>query len=153
VPDQFPPQRPAQRGQEKPLFGDYAEQASTRWKRWVAGIAFTFASMLFGAVAGYQYGVNSESPLRNPYDLGMFVRPADGSIAVHWNQFAFPVRRATRAVMTVREAGAANNVELTVPELRNGEMLYRPASGQADIRLEVGMPDGRTVSQTVSWRR
>jgi hypothetical protein len=152
VRDQAPWHRP-RNAQEKPLFDDYAERTSVPWKRWAAALAFTLAAILFGAVAGYQYGVNSESPLRDPYDLGMFVRAADESIAVHWNQFAFPVRRAVSAVLTIREAESSNRVELTIPELRNGEMLYRPAATRADIRLELAMPDGRTLSQTVSWRR
>ena len=106
-----------------------------------------------GAVAGYQYGINAHSPLRNPYNLGVFIRPANDAIAVHWNQFAYPVRTAVTGTMVVQEADRTHTIDLSQPELRNGQMLYRTQSSNANFRLEVALPDSRTVSETVSWQR
>jgi hypothetical protein len=83
----------------------------------------------------------------------MFVRPADSAVAVHWNQFSFAARNSAGAALTIREPDATYTLQLSRPELRNGQMLVRPHTGKANFRLELTMSDGRTVSETVSWQR
>jgi hypothetical protein len=138
---------------ERPLFETVPARPASRWRYRLAMALFTLTIVGFGAVAGYQYGINSQSYLRNPYNLGMFVRPADSSVAVHWNQFSFAARNAAAATLTIRESDATYTVELSRPELRNGQMLVRPHAEKANFRLELAMPDGRTVSESLSWHR
>lgn len=138
---------------DRPLFTDYTAPSVAGWKRAALMVAFTLAALGGGAVAGYQYGINTQSPLRNPFNLGLFLRAANDAVAVHWNQFAWPARTAVKAVLTVQEPDGTHTVELSQPELRNGQMLYRTRSPNANFRLEIAMPDSRTVSETVSWKR
>ncbi len=136
-----------------PLFSQYAPGPAPRWKRWLSTGAFTLATLGFGAIAGYQYGLNASLQLHNPYDLGLFVRGHENGVSVHWNQYAHGFRGVREGVLTVTESSGINRVVLSRPELRNGQMFYRTAGPAAEFRLEIGLPEGRSLSQVVAWQR
>ena len=70
--------------------------------------------------------------------------------AISWNREAGAVRAATSATLTIRNGPISRMVAVSAAQLREGRIMYRPVPGvDAEFRLELAMPDGRTQAESL----
>lgn len=68
-------------------------------------------------------------------ELHLDALPRAGSLAISWDASAAMSLRATAGLLTVIDAGQRREIALTAGEVRGGTYVYKPASGDDDVRL------------------
>ena len=140
----------------KPIFADYAaEPAKSRSK--AGWLIFALMLAIFGAVFGYQYSgtvlqTSAVSPSADPYSLNLSASRVDDNILVKWDRQSFAVKGGWRGLLTISEGTDSKSVQMDVPQLQNGTVLYRHVAPEVHFRLEVFLKEQRSVVETYTWR-
>ncbi|MGH9628708.1 MAG: hypothetical protein ACRD7E_10290 [Bryobacteraceae bacterium] len=156
-PPLFTPESPRPAVYEsRPLFAGVQPQPSL-WYSVPAWTAFLAALLLLGAVAGHQYAGGRLVPFTriaapDPYALKLSVEPTEGNMLIRWDSDSMAVRNAWRGLLTITVAGDNQVVQMDVPQLRNGSVLYRHVAPEVSFRLEVFLNERRSVVETLSWQ-
>ena len=58
-------------------------------------------------------------------------------IVLTWNRDSDAIRRASRAVLHISDGPQHENVEMDLPQLRNGSIVYSPVTSDVVFRMEV----------------
>ncbi len=125
--------------------------------RWV-WIPLSFIFLLMGVVLGFQTALTWGNGARGSigaesFSLGLVVRWSKESLSVRWDSASPAVKLSQRGVLEIEEGGSRKTVELDIPQLQTGSIIYRNSGDQVKFRLEVYPRDGTMVSESVSWRR
>lgn len=73
-----------------------------------------------------------------------------GDIVLTWNRDSDAIRKASRAVLSINDGPQQENVNMDLAQLRNGSIVYTPASADVVFRMEVmGTDQAKTVSESV----
>jgi hypothetical protein len=142
---------------ELPAFLRQSEPArSAGASRFVWSIFF-LSLFLFGAAGGFfaarywKTAMQTESP--GPYALGLTgVAEGDG-VLVRWNRDARPIQSAWRGVLTITEGEQSKSIQLVLPQLRNGSVLYRHIAPEIRFRLDVYLTEQNMVSESWTWKQ
>jgi hypothetical protein len=142
--------------QQRPLFPPLApEQPAGRLR--MAWTAFLLALLTFGAVAGYYASggrlmrntATTDGP--DPYGLRLAASGAGDGILIRWNTEAPPIRAAWRGVLNITEGQETRAIQLDLPQLRNGSVLYRHVGPAIRFRLDVYLSEQRVLSEITDW--
>ena len=121
---------------------------------WVQGPLWAFllaAWYLAGFAAGRQIDKvvpRAAPPPRDPYALSLLVLQYGDNIRLTWDRQATPIVLAQRGSLTISDAGQSRTLDLTREQLRNGAVAYHRLSERVQLRLEVSLPNHRSVSET-----
>ncbi|HXI42608.1 MAG TPA: hypothetical protein VNH83_21675, partial [Bryobacteraceae bacterium] len=89
--------------------------------------------------------VASDAPV-----LALRVERKDNDLRVSWNRKAEAVVHAKEAALSIRDGDAQQQeLRLTPEQLRYGSVLYTPANGSVQFRLEVTAPDNSKTGESV----
>lgn len=77
-------------------------------------------------------------PAASPLELK--VEPAAGRLVLTWNGHGQYIPFAHRAVLTIRDLGRTEAVDLDVAQLRNGRIEYYSVSSDVSFRMELSGP-------------
>ncbi len=139
----------------KPMFADYvAEPVRSRSR---AGWAiFTLMLVVFGVVAGYQYsGTMTQTRAvssTDPYAVNLTASRVDDNILVQWDRQSLAVKGGWRGLLTISEGADSKSVQMDVPQLQNGTVLYRHVAPEIQFKLEIFLKEQRSVVETYTWR-
>ena len=121
---------------------------------WVQGPLRAFllvAWYLAGFAAGRQIDKvvpRAAPPPRDPYAISLLVLQYGDNIRLTWDRQATPIVLAERGSLTISDAGRSRTLDLTRDQLRNGAVAYHRLSEHVQLRLEVSLPNHRSVSET-----
>ena len=123
----------------------------------MAWTAFLLALLLFGAVAGYYAAggrlmrntATTDGP--DPYALRLAATGAGDGILIRWNTEAPAIRAAWRGVLSITERQETRAIQLDLPQLRNGSVLYRHVAPAMRFRLDVYLSEQRVLSELADW--
>jgi len=87
-------------------------------------------------------------PPRDPYAMSLLVLQYGDNIRLTWDRQATPITLAERGSLTISDAGRSRTLDLTREQLRNGAVAYHRLSEHVQLRLEVVLPNRRSVSET-----
>jgi hypothetical protein len=106
---------------------------------------------LAGFAAGRQIDrvvPRAAAPPRDPYAISLLVLQYGDNIRLTWDRQATPIVLAERGRLTISDAGQSRTLDLTRDQLRNGAVAYHRLSEHVQLRLEVSLPNRRSVSET-----
>lgn len=131
--------------------------APSRWKSRAAWVLFSVALIVFGGVAGYQYAggklaPGSVSSADDPFAVNLAATRVDENVVVRWNRSSPAVRSAWRGLLTITEGQDSKIVQMDVPQLQNGSVLYRHLAPEIHFKLEVFLKEQRSVVETLTFR-
>jgi len=147
TPPPAPPSRPVAKPQPR------------RGVRWSALAAA--AALIGGGAAAYRirslpFGTNA---LRQPVSklaasgargIGLNGTRSLDDLEISWNRSAEAVRRATAGTLTIRNGPIHRSVPVSPDQLREGRVMWHLFAGaDADFRLELAMPGGKTVAESI----
>jgi periplasmic protein TonB len=131
-----------------PLFGqkttapDGAGEKRSRGK--LIGIG-AGAGTVLAAVALFVYpgvvGRDRAKPGPGTSGLSLRAERTAGDLLVTWNRDSEAVRTAVQAVLTIADGAQHENLPLDLAQLRNGSIVYTPATPDVSFRLEVTSSD------------
>jgi len=136
-----------------------AKPQPRREVRWSALAAA--AALIGGGAAAYR--VRSLSTGANPSrpPISKLAAPATAGIGLNgtrnrddleisWNRASEAVRTATGGTLTIRNGPIDRAVPVSREQLREGRVIWHlVADADADFRLELAMPGGRTVAESI----
>jgi hypothetical protein len=138
-----------------PMFSQYQQTASP-WKRRLGWAALVVMLIVFGVAVGTQYvtlpfQTGAVSSAGDPYGLSLSASRVDDNILVKWDKQSSAVKNAWRGLLTITEGKDSKTVELDVPQLQNGTVLYRHVAPEITFKLEVFVKEQRSVVETLVW--
>ncbi len=110
--------------------------------------------LLLAAGGGYYFLVRSRGPAAPDAvagtALGLKLEANAGQLLLTWNRNGPLVLGATRATLTIRDGDHKEDLDLDVPTLRSGSIVYSPISNDVRFRLEVADPKtGKSTVESV----
>ena len=137
-----------------PLFAAAETAAPVRRER-AAWAAFMLALMFFGLVAGYHLAggrlFRAQPAAADAYALQLAATQSGDGILIRWNSEAPAIQAAWRGVLTITEGEDFRAIQLDLPQLRNGSVLYRHMAPALRFRLDVYLSERRMVSEIADW--
>lgn len=124
---------------------------SSWWVQGPLGAFLLVAWYLAGFAAGRQIDKvvpRAAPPPRDPYAISLLVLQYGDNIRLTWDRQATPIVLAERGSLTISDAGQSRTLGLTREQLRNGAVAYHRLSERVQLRLEVSLPNRRSVSET-----
>lgn len=120
-------------------------------------IPLSLVFLLFGVLLGFQLAVSVRTQLpaamrQDPYSLGLSVALAGDSLHVRWERTSPAIQGSSRALLHINDGGNSKVVPLDGPQLQNGSVIYRKASGDVKFKLEVFARDRVTVAESAEFR-
>ena len=152
-----PDQHYAPRFEMTPPLVTSAEPPTRSWPLGVAWALFIASLLIFGAIAGYYASGARLLPARqaasdaDPYALRLSASQAGDGILIRWNTEAPAIRSAWRAVLNIGDGQDSRTVQLDLPQLRNGSVLYRHVAPGIRLRLDVYLSEQRILSELADW--
>jgi TonB family protein len=97
---------------------------------------------LIAAVALFVYPglLRTKAPVNYP-PLSLRAERTSSDLLVTWNRNAESVRTAVKAVLTISDGPQQENLQMDLAQLRNGNIVYTPATPDVSFRLEVTSSD------------
>ena len=135
----------------KPMFAEFAEERESSRSR-AGWLIFALMVVIFGVVAGYQYFGTAVSSSSDPFAVNLTASRVDDNILVHWDRQSLAVKGGWRGLLTITEGGDSKSVQMDIPQLQNGTVLYRHVAPEIHFKLEVFMKEQRSVVETYTWR-
>jgi hypothetical protein len=81
--------------------------------------------------------------------LGLKVNSQPHQLEIRWNRAAQVVETASKATMSITEAGVTEAVPFDAQELREGYVAYTPKTNDVAIRFEVTAGDGAVTTESI----
>ena len=137
----------------KPMFANYAAEP-VRSRSRTGWVIFTLMVVVFGLVAGYQYSgtmIQTSAVSSDPYAMKLTASRVDDNILVQWDRQSLAVKGGWRGLLTITEGGDSKSVQMDVPQLQNGTVLYRHVAPEIHFKLEIFMKEQRSVVETYIW--
>ena len=101
------------------------------------------------ALAALTYSAYRRSAAGSPA-LGLRVERRANELLVSWSRDTPLVHNAREAVLSIRDGDVQRqNLYLDLEQLRNGSVLYSPASASVQFRLDVTAKDNGKTSETI----
>src|SRR3954454_2284017 len=105
-------------------------------------LIFGMMLVIFGVVVGYQYSgtlmqTSTVSSAADPYALNLTATRVDDNILVKWDRQSLAVKGGWRGLLTITEGDDSKSVQMDVPQLQNGTVLYRHVAPEIHFKLEV----------------
>jgi hypothetical protein len=140
----------------KPMFGSFPAEPARNQSR-AGWLIFGVMLVVFGGVAGYQYSgtlmqTSTVSSAVDPYALNLTATRVDDNILVKWDRQSLAVKGGWRGLLTITEGEDSKSVQMDVPQLQNGTVLYRHVAPEIHFKLEVFLKEQRSVVETYTWR-
>jgi hypothetical protein len=135
----------------------YPETSSTPWSLRAAWATFLLALLGFGVVAGYHiaggrlFRIGGLLQRPDSYALRLTPIPSGDGILLRWNTDAPAIQAAWRGVLTITEGNDNRTIQLDLPQLRNGTVLYRHTAPALRFRLDVYLSERRMISEIAEW--
>jgi TonB family protein len=82
------------------------------------------------------------------FPVGLRAETQTGALKLTWDRKSALVKNATSGVLTIRDGGSEQALELSAAMVRSGSIVYSPATEKVHSRLTVTSPD-RTASESV----
>jgi hypothetical protein len=138
-----------------PLFSSAEAVEAPTWSLRAAWAAFILALLLFGIVAGYHASGGRFPPVRraapDAYALRLSAVQNGDGLLIRWNTEAPAIQAAWRGVLNISEGEDNRAIQLDLPQLRNGSVLYRHIAPSLRLRLDVYLSERRMVSEIADW--
>src|ERR1700690_340065 len=118
---------------------------------WVQGPLWVCLAFVLGYVTAQQAAKvvpRAAPPPRDPYAISLLVLQYGDNIRLTWDRQSRPIVLAERGSLTISDAGQSRTLDLTREQLRNGAVAYHRLSEHVQLRLEVSLPNRRSVSET-----
>ena len=108
------------------------------------------AALIGGGAAAYRYQWRTpDLPPPPGSAIALSVIRSLDELEVSWNRTARAVRTATDGTLTIRNGPVLRKVPVSAEQLREGRIMYHPVAGaDTDFRLEIRMPDGRSLAES-----
>jgi hypothetical protein len=140
----------------KPMFGSFSSEP-TRSRSRAGWLIFGLMLVIFGVVVGYQYSgtlmqTSTVSSAADPYSLNLTATRVDDNILVKWDRQSLAVKGGWRGLLTISEGEDSKSVQMDVPQLQNGTVLYRHVAPEIHFKLEVFLKEQRSIVETYTWR-
>jgi hypothetical protein len=132
-------------------------------------IPLSFVFLLFGIALGLMIGFMRAPGARDASDfsLGLSVTRAEDSsvvdsgapketgfnLSVKWDRQSAVVRAAQRGMLEIQDGKYTKSVDLDIPQLQNGSIIYRNSSQTVRFRLTVYPQSRLSVAETVEWKQ
>ena len=127
-----PPQPPPPMAAPRPLPPKPAPKRREKRAQWWIPLAVA-AVLAVNAAAFIALWKRAETP--HWAELHLDALPHAGALAISWDASAARSLRATAGLLTVTDAGRRHEIALTADEVHAGTYVYKPASGDDDVRL------------------
>jgi protein TonB len=135
---------------EKPSYPSIP--ARPLYKRVLLPLAVGLAAAILGAVCFSSYQAREDrkpSAANSPFGLDADKR--EDHVLLKWNTSAPALLAARSAQLIVRDSQQERKLELSYKTLSSGRLLYITGGGDLELTLEVDGPDGRRVSESVTF--
>ncbi|HUS08077.1 MAG TPA: hypothetical protein VMZ52_17375 [Bryobacteraceae bacterium] len=149
---------PSQRNEEAlrqaPMFAGF-QPTPSRWSSRIGWLVLSIALVALGAVAGFQYAggeFSTVSSAPDPYAMTLSAARVDDNVLVKWDRGCPAIRSGWRGLLTISEGQDSKIVQLDVPQLQNGSVLYRHIAPEIHFKLEVFLKEQRSVIETQVFR-
>lgn len=121
---------------------------------WVPlSILFLVAGVLLGFQLAMTIGPKSLSR-SDPYKLSLSATPSGNDLELKWDRQAPLIRRAQKGILSIEDGAYRKSIDLDPDRLQgSSEVVYRYASNQVRVRLEVFLKDSGSVAETVDWKK
>ncbi len=119
-------------------------------------IPLSFVFLLFGVALGMMISLTRGTNAgRDPGDfsLGLSVSKNDDNLSVRWDRQAPAIHAAQRGVLEIEDGSYTKSVDLDMPQLQNGSIIYRNSSGTVRFRLIVYPKARVSVIETMDWKQ
>ena len=123
-------------------FGGAPEAPAPRNGRWIWGIGAGVAALLLSGTLFFYPGLvrRGTVPVAAPVapgSLDLRVERNAGQLLLSWNRESEVIKSASKAVLTIVDGPQHENVDLDLAQLRNGTVVYSPATSDVNFRLDV----------------
>jgi hypothetical protein len=147
---------PTRDDETKPIFSEYETEPPKKKSR-VGWVVFSIMLVVFGVAVGYQYSGtlmqnNPISSPADPYALNLTATRVDDNLLVKWDRQSLAVKGGWRGLLTITEGTDSKAVQMDVPQLQNGSVLYRHVAPEVQFKLEIFLKEQRSVVETYLWR-
>jgi len=118
---------------------------------WVQGPLWVCLAFVLGYSTAQQFDrvvPRAAPPPRDPYAISLLVLQYGDNLRLTWDRQSRPIVLAQRGSLTISDAGQSRTLDLTREQLRNGAVAYHRLSEHVQLRLEVSLPNRRSVSET-----
>ncbi len=150
-------ERPAQTAPHRSPALPPLETLTPRRARRRTPLPLAFVFLTLGVLLGFQAALQMRpaSPVVSVEDsvrLGLRVTEHGNNIQLNWNRNATVVQVAQHGVLVISDGDARQSTDLDATTLHSGNVVYRRVTHTVRFRLEVFLPGGSTVSETVDFR-
>lgn len=130
-----------------------APEPSQKWRR----LALQAVALLgIGLVAGYTSLLLLEKRFRVPtgghvsQGIGLHVdRTPGGQLDVTWNRDLSAVGGVTGGKLSITDGAVRHELNLDLPQVRNGALAYFPSGGDVQFRLELFVDANHSISESI----
>ncbi len=118
---------------------------------WVAGSAAVALLLLSGMLVYPGLGHKSRRPAGvDGSALALHVERSAGTLLLTWNRDSEAVKNAARAELAINDGDQHENVNVDLPQLRNGSIVYTPSGTDIVFQLSVtGKDSSKVESESV----
>ncbi len=132
---------------------DAGDDETRHWSVWT-----WLALLLLTVVLPAGYFVHRYIPFpwvssATAYQLTITAKTRGSSIQIEWDRTSPLVSQARSASLVIVDGSSTKTVDLSPDELRSGNTVYQPSSGEVRIELRLQLPGDTTVTSTATWRR
>lgn len=92
-------------------------------------------------------------PRPDPFRLTMRVADSGEDVLLFWDRDAPAMQFAWRGSVTVEDGTSKNVVPLSAAQLRQGSLIYRPATDRVRFRLALVSGQGTELSAAIGWTK
>jgi len=111
--------------------------------------------LLLAGGAVYKFVFMNKAPQQQAQvqdPLSLSVEPNAGQLVLRWNRNAPAVQSASRALLTISDGDNREDVEISLVQLRDGNIVYTPLTNDVSFRLEVtDVKGGKSVSESMRY--
>ena len=146
---------------EMPVAMEVATQpppkAESKFRSGGIWVPLSILFLVAGVLLGFQLAMTiGPRPLSrsDPYKLSLSATPSGNDLELKWDRQAPLVRRAQKGILSIEDGAYRKSIDLDPERLQgSSEVVYRHASNQVRIRLEVFLKDSGSVAETVDWKK
>jgi hypothetical protein len=133
-----------------------AVKRHTRTRSRVAWVCFVLCILAAAAWLAWRFIPETLSIARNgparplPALIGLHMERQSADLVLNWNRRATPIANATSGVLFIQDGDATRQISLDATQVREGSILYSPATDQVQMRLTVTSPAGDTTESVTA---
>ena len=111
--------------------------------------AIALALLLVGSAGYWTKTSLPEVAVPRPDRIGLGIERTGHDVQITWDGASALLRSATLGILRIRDGTNSKDIRISPEELKQGSLLYIPASNDVEIHMKVFTPDDRSVDESV----